>query len=123
MLEAKWYYSGYTPTLNEYIENGWKTVTAPLVLVHIYSFITNPIAEETMQCLVEYPNILRQSGLICRLVDDLGTSSVSNISYPFLSTPKKKKKSRGEIGVLLVINPKVAFGYVSLTYKNYSQFV
>ncbi|PON54690.1 Squalene/phytoene synthase [Trema orientale] len=76
MVEAKWYYSGYTPTLQEYIENGWISSTIPLILVHLYCFITNPKTEEAMECLVEYPSIIRHSSIICRLVDDLGTSSV-----------------------------------------------
>ena len=58
MVEANWYYSGYTPTLEEYIENGWKSIGIPLILVHLYFFITNPITEDAMECLVEYPRII-----------------------------------------------------------------
>ncbi|PON94473.1 Squalene/phytoene synthase [Trema orientale] len=75
MVEAKWYYGGYTPTLQEYMDNGWISITAPLNLVHLYCLMTNPITEEAMECLVEYPSIIRQSGILVRLVDDLGTSS------------------------------------------------
>ena len=80
IVEAKWYSSGYTPTLEEYIETGWKSISIPLIIVHLYCFTTNPITEDAMECLVEYPSIIRQSGLICRLVDDLGTSPVSKLS-------------------------------------------
>ncbi|KDP35320.1 hypothetical protein JCGZ_09479 [Jatropha curcas] len=33
LLEAKWYYSGYTPTLQEYIDNAWISISAPVILV------------------------------------------------------------------------------------------
>uniref|UniRef100_A0A2N9HUY7 Uncharacterized protein n=1 Tax=Fagus sylvatica TaxID=28930 RepID=A0A2N9HUY7_FAGSY len=75
LLEAKWYYTGYTPTLQEYIENAWISISAPTILVHGYFFVTNPITKEPLVSLEEYPNIIRWSSLILRLVDDLGTSS------------------------------------------------
>ena len=67
---------GYTPTLQEYIENAWISASAPTILVHGYFFVTNPITKEPMVSLEEYPNIIRWSSLILRLEDDLGTSSV-----------------------------------------------
>ncbi|KAB1205521.1 Terpene synthase 10 [Morella rubra] len=36
LQEAKWYYSGYTPTLQEYMENAWVSVAAPAMLRHAY---------------------------------------------------------------------------------------
>ncbi|KAH7533008.1 hypothetical protein FEM48_Zijuj04G0084100 [Ziziphus jujuba var. spinosa] len=75
LLEAKWYYSGYKPTLQEYIENAWISISAPVILVHAFFFVTNEITEEALQCLEEYPNVIRWSSIILRLADDLGTSS------------------------------------------------
>ncbi|EEF49371.1 (R)-limonene synthase, putative [Ricinus communis] len=75
LLEAKWYYSGYTPTLEEYLENAWISIAGPLLLVHAYFTITNEITSEGMDCLKDYPNIIRLSGTISRLTDDLGTAS------------------------------------------------
>ncbi|KAM6567350.1 hypothetical protein CsatA_026478 [Cannabis sativa] len=75
MLEANWYHSGYTPSLEEYIKNGWISIAEPLILVHLYCLITNPIKEDDMDCLLQYPTFIRISGIIARLVDDLGTSS------------------------------------------------
>ncbi|KAK8300239.1 hypothetical protein V6Z12_D05G374500 [Gossypium hirsutum] len=36
LLEAKWYYIGYTPTLQEYIDNAWISIGGSLVLAHSY---------------------------------------------------------------------------------------
>jgi (-)-alpha-terpineol synthase len=76
LLEAKWYHSGYTPSLEEYIQNAWISSSGPVILVHTYFFVTNPVTKEALECLEEYPNIIRWSSTILRLADDLGTSKV-----------------------------------------------
>ena len=76
MLEAKWYNSGYIPSLEEYLENAWISITTPLILVHAYFMVTNPITKEALDCLEEYPKIFYWSSMILRLTDDLGTSMV-----------------------------------------------
>ncbi|KAG5555548.1 hypothetical protein RHGRI_006255 [Rhododendron griersonianum] len=73
--EAKWYYSGYTPTLEEYMSNAWISIGAPTMLTHGYFLCTNPINTDGLDWLVKYPNIMRWSATILRLADDLGTSS------------------------------------------------
>ncbi|KAG7981062.1 hypothetical protein I3843_05G212900 [Carya illinoinensis] len=76
LLEAKWYYNSYTPSFQEYIENAWVSISAPVVLVHAYFAVTNPITKESCDFLeAEYPNIIRCSSMILRLADDLGTST------------------------------------------------
>ncbi|KAM4076901.1 hypothetical protein ACJW30_12G099500 [Castanea mollissima] len=75
LLEAKWYYSGYTPRLEEYLENACFSIAAPTILLHAYFSYTNPITKEALDCLEEYPNIVRLSSMILRLADDLGTST------------------------------------------------
>ncbi|OMO83620.1 hypothetical protein COLO4_22401 [Corchorus olitorius] len=71
---AKWYYSGYTPTLQEYLDNAWISISAPLILAHAY-LATNSTRKECLECFDEYSNIIYCSSMILRLVDDLGTSS------------------------------------------------
>ncbi|KAG7973866.1 hypothetical protein I3843_06G018500 [Carya illinoinensis] len=66
LLEAK--------CLQEYLKNAWISIAAPVALVHAYIFVTNPMTEEALDCLEEYPNIIRWSSMILRLADDLGTS-------------------------------------------------
>ncbi|KAF4359439.1 hypothetical protein F8388_001483 [Cannabis sativa] len=67
MLEANWYHSGYTPSLEEYIKNGWISIAEPLILVNLYCLITNPIKEDDIDCLLQYPTFIRISGIIARL--------------------------------------------------------
>ncbi|KAI7993151.1 hypothetical protein LOK49_LG12G02324 [Camellia lanceoleosa] len=76
LLEAKWYYNRYTPTFEEYMNNAWISISAPLMLVHAYFFDSKSVTKEASECLLEsYPNIIRWSSIIFRLSDDLGTSS------------------------------------------------
>nr|QWQ79612.1 TPS54 [Juglans sigillata] len=75
LLEAKWYYKRYTPSLLEYFENAWISVTGPDILVHSYFLVANPITKEALDLLEEYPDIIRWIALIVRLTDDLGTST------------------------------------------------
>ncbi|XP_030935390.1 myrcene synthase, chloroplastic-like isoform X2 [Quercus lobata] len=75
LLEAKWYHNGYTPSLQEYIENAWISVAGPNLMVQAYFCVTNPLTSEALDCLEEYPNMIRWSSLILRLADDLGTST------------------------------------------------
>ncbi|EXB39111.1 Myrcene synthase [Morus notabilis] len=74
LVEAKWYYSGYTPTFQEYIDNAWISISIPMILVHAYLFAANP-TKEALNYLEEYSSIFRHSGILFRLLDDLGTSS------------------------------------------------
>ncbi|WCJ31208.1 Myrcene synthase chloroplastic [Euphorbia peplus] len=75
LLEAKWYHCGYTPTLEEYIENAWISISAPVILVHAFFLTRDEITVDSLKCLKEYPEIVRLSSVILRLADDLATSS------------------------------------------------
>ncbi|XP_058728355.1 terpene synthase 10-like [Vicia villosa] len=74
LIEAKWYHSGYTPTFEEYIENAWISISAPLMLIHAYISIPNSFKIEDLYHLEENSNIIRYSAMILRLANDLGTS-------------------------------------------------
>ncbi|XP_022773843.1 terpene synthase 10-like [Durio zibethinus] len=75
LLEAKWYYSGHTPTLQEYIDNAWISSSVSVILGHSY-LVTDHITKEGLQSFEEcYTNIICWSSIIVRLTDDLGTSS------------------------------------------------
>jgi (-)-alpha-terpineol synthase len=74
LVEARWYYSGYTPTFEEYMSNAWISISAHVILTHAYFLSTSPITMEGLEWLEKYPNIIRWSATILRLADDLGTS-------------------------------------------------
>ncbi|CAK8534682.1 unnamed protein product [Lathyrus sativus] len=74
LIEAKWFHSGYTPTFEEYIENAWISISAPLMLIHAYFVIPHSFTQEDLVCLEENNNIIRYSAMILRLANDLGTS-------------------------------------------------
>ncbi|XP_019155649.1 PREDICTED: terpene synthase 10-like [Ipomoea nil] len=75
LQEAKWYDSGYTPTFEEYIENSWISISCPLILVHGFFYVNNPVEDSAaLHCLTDYHQIIRLSSMILRLANDKGTS-------------------------------------------------
>ncbi|KAA0045521.1 terpene synthase 10-like [Cucumis melo var. makuwa] len=74
MVEATWYHDGYKPTLKEYLDNAWTSISGPVILVHAYVFVTSPTLKD-MENLKQYFDLIRYSSTILRLADDLGTSS------------------------------------------------
>ncbi|OIT33133.1 PREDICTED: (-)-camphene/tricyclene synthase, chloroplastic-like [Nicotiana attenuata] len=75
LREARWYYNGYKPTMQEYMDNAWISVAMPMILTHTFFLVTNPITKEELESLSKYPDIIRWSSTIVRFADDLGTSS------------------------------------------------
>ncbi|KAM3291283.1 (-)-camphene/tricyclene synthase, chloroplastic isoform X1 [Capsicum chacoense] len=75
LQESRWYHDGYKPSLKEYMDNAWISIAAPMVLVHTFFLVTDPITKEASESLTNYPDIIRWSATIIRFVDDLGTSS------------------------------------------------
>ncbi|XP_075095285.1 (R)-linalool synthase TPS5, chloroplastic-like [Nicotiana tabacum] len=73
--EARWYYSGYVPTLKEYMDNAWISIAVPMVLVHAFFLVTNSVPKEALESLSKYPDLIRCFATIFRLADDLATSS------------------------------------------------
>ncbi|WRX07557.1 Terpene synthase [Theobroma cacao] len=73
LVEAKWYYGGYTPTLKEYIDNAWISISAPVILSHAY-FLTNSIRKECLECLKEHSHVVYCTSMILRFANDLETS-------------------------------------------------
>ncbi|XP_072974474.1 terpene synthase 10-like [Typha angustifolia] len=77
LVEAKWYYQGYTPTLEEYLENGWVSISGHVVLSHFYCF-NQHVTKEDLESFDYYPDIMRCSSTIARLIDDLGTCTAEH---------------------------------------------
>lgn len=64
----------YKPTLQQYFDNAWISVSGPVILVHAYILVTRPIIKEELESLLEYDDIIRWSSTIIRLVNDVETS-------------------------------------------------
>ncbi|XP_054817636.1 myrcene synthase, chloroplastic-like [Prosopis cineraria] len=83
LIEAKWYYNGHVPSMQEYLENSWISVGGPVALVqgyflihHDYSVI-RPQDFQYLQDQQEYPNnIIRLSSTIVRLANDLASYKI-----------------------------------------------
>ncbi|PIM97305.1 Exo-alpha-bergamotene synthase [Handroanthus impetiginosus] len=73
-LEAKWYHNGYFPSINEYLNIAWVSISGPVVLFYAYFSSTNPINKKELQNLEQYSCIIRWPSIVLRLTDDLGTT-------------------------------------------------
>ncbi|KAI3852796.1 hypothetical protein MKX03_028630 [Papaver bracteatum] len=77
LVEATWYYSGYTPTLGEYTDNAWITIGGPLLSICAYCQLGSHenITKEALECMNNnQSDLIRWSSMILRFADDLGTS-------------------------------------------------
>ncbi|KAK3188185.1 hypothetical protein Dsin_027746 [Dipteronia sinensis] len=75
LVEAKWFHSGYKPTMEEYMTNALISVACPMVIVNAYLSAANPISEKEFEYLESNPDILHYASRIARLQNDLETSS------------------------------------------------
>nr|QWD59173.1 terpene synthase 4 [Aconitum carmichaelii] len=74
LVESKWFHTGYKPTLDEYLENAWVSITGPMINLHAYVFMTPNITKEALDYLDSSPDLIYWSSMILRLTDDLATS-------------------------------------------------
>ncbi|XVF66946.1 hypothetical protein PTKIN_Ptkin10aG0080800 [Pterospermum kingtungense] len=79
LTEARWFHNGYTPTLEEYLENAWISVGGPAAIVHAYILQADAITEKSLDhCFKHGCLLIYWSSLITRLSDDLGTSKAES---------------------------------------------
>nr|AWW87313.1 bornyl diphosphate synthase [Wurfbainia villosa] len=74
LKEAKWFHHGQIPTLEEYLENGYVSVTTPMVLLHALC-AGQDLTGEALKSFSSYYAITRSTGMLFRLYDDMGTST------------------------------------------------
>nr|UIO87236.1 terpenoids synthase [Blumea balsamifera] len=68
LQEARWYYSGYIPTFEEYLKTSVITVAVPVIVLAAYFLEANDLSNEA------FDNVIHSSAIILRLTDDQGTS-------------------------------------------------
>nr|GEV18836.1 R-linalool synthase QH1, chloroplastic-like [Tanacetum cinerariifolium] len=72
LVEARWYHSGYTPTLDEYLNNAYVSISAPVILMHCNFSTSISSSAEILQGIERSKNMVYCSSMILRLADDLG---------------------------------------------------
>lgn len=80
LQEAKWSYNKQTPTFEDYFENGWRSVSGLLFLVHCYFLVSPTITKEARESLDKQNQLMTWPSVIFRLLNDLATSTVINNS-------------------------------------------
>ncbi|XP_075673462.1 putative terpene synthase 9 [Castanea sativa] len=78
LAEAKWFYSGYIPTVGEYLENSCVSVGGPAAMFHAYILLGCTLTKNSIDCFKNGSEIIYWSSLITRLSDDLGTSEAES---------------------------------------------
>ena len=76
LVEARWFYSGYIPTVEEYLENACISVGGPAAIVHAYILRECTLTKSSLDRFKNGSELIYWSSLITRLSDDLGTSEV-----------------------------------------------
>ncbi|XP_039130341.1 alpha-terpineol synthase, chloroplastic-like [Dioscorea cayenensis subsp. rotundata] len=74
--EAEWHYSGYKPSLEEYLNNGWMSASGNVILVHVFLTSEQGKTKEGFQHLMNNPNLIKSSSMIFRLLNNIATSAV-----------------------------------------------
>ncbi|KAK9152008.1 hypothetical protein Syun_010317 [Stephania yunnanensis] len=75
LQEAKWCKQGYTPSLKEYLDNGWLSSSGSVFLVHAFFATKQKIKPEVLEGLDKNHQLLKYSSMMFRLSNDLATSS------------------------------------------------
>nr|KAJ0209185.1 hypothetical protein LSAT_V11C400213090 [Lactuca sativa] len=75
LLEAKWTHNKYIPTLQEYMDNAWRSVSGVVILTHGYFLINQEFKKDIVEKMEKYNDLLKWSSIVFRLCNDLGTSS------------------------------------------------
>ncbi|KAK9924601.1 hypothetical protein M0R45_032964 [Rubus argutus] len=79
MVEARWFYSGYTPTLEEYLTNAWTSVGGPGAMLHAYLLTQgSQLTNASLESFNHGSQLIYWASLMTRLSDDLGTSKAES---------------------------------------------
>ncbi|KAI3728838.1 hypothetical protein L6452_17482 [Arctium lappa] len=75
LLEAKWTHNKYIPTLKDYLDNAWQSVSGVVMLTHGYFLTNQEMKNDAHVSLEECHDLMKWSSMIFRLCNDLATSS------------------------------------------------
>ncbi|KAJ6837869.1 (-)-germacrene D synthase-like [Iris pallida] len=74
--EAVWTNTGYKPIFEEYINVSLMSCAYPMFISVSLCLAAEDLSIDTLDCLLSMPKILKASGILCRIMDDL-------VSYEF----------------------------------------
>ncbi|KAJ9549176.1 hypothetical protein OSB04_021719 [Centaurea solstitialis] len=83
LLEANWTQNKYIPTLEDYLDNAWQSVSGVVILTHGYFLTNHEIKNDARVSLEECHDLMKWSSMIFRLCNDLATSSAEIESGKF----------------------------------------
>lgn len=75
-MEAVWFNTKYVPTFEEYLEISMISGGYPMLSVEALVGLQEVATKEAFEWAINVPRIIRSSGLIARLVDDIHTYKV-----------------------------------------------
>ncbi|RWR98191.1 Geraniol synthase, chloroplastic [Cinnamomum micranthum f. kanehirae] len=71
LVEAKWYSSGYTPTLEEFLQTSWISVGSLGIQMYAFALLGQGLAPESCDFVEKVSDILPLAGMMVRFPDDL----------------------------------------------------
>ncbi|KAG6525442.1 hypothetical protein ZIOFF_015398 [Zingiber officinale] len=63
LVEAKWYHRGYTPTINEYLDNTWISISGPAIFTNAYC-MADDLTKQDLERFSEYLAIAKPSSML-----------------------------------------------------------
>ncbi|XP_020270012.1 terpene synthase 10-like [Asparagus officinalis] len=74
LRDTQYIHEGITPSLEEYVENGWISIGYPCMLVHAFYFVGHNFTEKSLDLWEHSHQLLYLTGVLTRLMDDLAPS-------------------------------------------------
>nr|WKW91725.1 TPS1 [Cinnamomum burmanni] len=75
LVEAKWYSSGYTPTLEEFLQTSLISIGSLGIIMYVFALLGQNLAPESSDFVEKVSDILPLAEMLVRFPDDLGTST------------------------------------------------
>lgn len=69
--EAKWYYSGYVPSVEEYLKVALITGAYTMLTTNSFVGMGEIATKEAFEWATNQPLLVRAASIICRLTDDI----------------------------------------------------
>lgn len=74
--EAKWYFEGYTPTLDEYMRVALVSSGAAMLATSSFVGMGDVVTKQAFDWVITEPKIITASNVVVRLMDDITSHEV-----------------------------------------------